>query len=437
MAWLRGMLSVRAIIFTSLAALLLSTAPAAVQRGGPRRPAVLVVRDVTLIDGTGAAATPHVTIVARDGVIASIGEAGVDVPADATVVDGAGKVAIPGLFDAHVHVTGSTHAAAVDELERALAGGVTSVWDMAGDARMASELAREASAGEIRAPTVYYVALMAGPPFFTDPRVLGASRGFEPGTAPWAQAATAATDLPRAVAAARGTGASSLKLYAALDGDLVRRITAEARVQGLRVVAHATVFPAKPGDLVDAGVTMLAHAAYLVWEGTPASTDYTKRASGDFAGVAPDSPAIERLLASMREKSVALNPTLWVLGERQADDAVNRARTPWMYAVTRRANALGVPIVAGTDGLTDRARDPLPMLHHELELLVTRAGLTPMQALQSATQNAARAIGVEGVRGTIEAGKAADLLLLDASPLDDITNTRKIHAVIKDGRAIR
>jgi imidazolonepropionase-like amidohydrolase len=400
---------------------------------GAQAPAILIIRDVTVIDGTGAPPKPHMTMMVRDGVIAVISEAAAAIPPGGIVVDGAGKFAIPGLFDAHVHITGGTHAAAVEELERALAGGVTSVWDMAGDARMAAELARESAAGEIRSPTIYYVALMAGPPFFTDPRVLSASRGFEPGAAPWAQAVTGSTDFPRGVAAARGTGATAIKLYAALDADVARKIIAEARAQGLRTVAHATVFPGKPSDLVSAGITMLAHAAYLVWEGSPASTDYTKRATGDFAGVPPDSPAIERLLASMRDNHVALNPTLWVLGERQTDDVVNRARMAWMYAVTTRANAIGISIVAGTDGLTDRSR-PLPMIHHELELLVTKAGLTPMQALRSATQAAATAIGVDAKIGTLEPGKTADILLLNANPLDDITNTGKIQTVIKKGR---
>ena len=423
-------------LLSASAAVLFLGSTALSQRGQPRS-TVTVIRDVTLIDGTGAAPKSHSTIVVRDGVIAAVTDAAAgQIPADATTIDGAGLFAIPGLFDAHVHVTGGTHAAAVDELDRALAGGVTSVWDMAGDARMASELSREAAAGEIKSPTIYYVALMAGPSFFTDPRVLGASRGFEPGTAPWAQAITSSTDFGRAMAAAKGTGAVGLKLYAALDADVARRATAEARAQGLKVVAHATVFPGKPSDLVNARVTMLAHAAYLVWEGSPPSTDYTKRATGDFAGVPPDSPSIERLLTSMRDNNVALNPTLWVLGERQPDDAVNRARTSWMYAVTRRANAIGVQIVAGTDGLTDRNRGPLPVIHHELELLVKQAGLTPMQALRSATQTAAHVIGVDTKWGTLEPGKAADILLLDANPLDDISNTSKIHAVFKEGRRI-
>jgi imidazolonepropionase-like amidohydrolase len=343
---------------------------------------------------------------------------------------------MPGLFDAHVHLSGGTHAEAVAQLKRAVEGGVTSVWDMAGDDRETSELAREAAAGEIPSPTIHYVSLMAGPAFFTDPRVLAASRGFAPGTAPWAQAITPATDLPLAVAMAKGTGAVALKLYAALDGEAVRRITAEAKRQGLRVVAHATVFPAKPSDLVEAGVTMLAHAPYLVWEGSPPTSDFTKRANGDFAGVPADSPVIERVLEGMRDKGIALNPTVQIFAERVPQDEVASRRTPWMYAVTRRAAALGVPIVAGTDGMID-AKDPLPVIHREIELLVTGAGLTPMQAIQAASRNPARAAGVEAASGTLETGKAADILVLDANPLDDIRNTRQIRAVIARGVVVR
>ena len=420
---------------SAIALLALIEAPAgALQRGAPAA-GTLVVKDVTLVDGTDTAPRAHVSLIVRDGAIASIVPAGSE-PTSQSMIDGAGRFAIPGLFDAHVHVTGGTRDEAVAELKRAVSGGVASVWDMAGDARMASELAREAAAGEIQSPTIYYVSLMAGPPFFTDPRVLGASRGFSPGEAPWAQAILPSTDVVRAVATARGTGAGSVKLYAALDGDTVRRITEEAKRQGLGVVAHAAVFPAKPSDLVAAGVTMLAHAAYLVWEGSPPTSDYTRRANGDFAGVPPDSPAIERVLEGMRDRGIALNPTLWIFAERLPQDEVSKVRTPWIYAVTKRANALGVSIVAGTDGLTDR-RDPLPMIHRELELLVSAAGLTPLQALQAATRNAARAAGADSVRGTLEPGKAADVLLLEANPLDDIRNTRKIRVVIKAGVALQ
>ncbi len=419
-----------------LAALILGW-PLHAQRGGRGgQPPATVIDDVTLIDGTGGVSRPHVSLVLRGGKVAAIVPAGQEPPDVTNRIDGHGAFAIPGLIDAHVHITSSTHDRAVGLLGRALAGGVTSVFDLAGDTRLAGELSREVIAGEVVGPTVVYVALMGGPPFFTDPRVIGASRGYTPGTAPWMQAITPDTDVVRAVAMARGTGAAALKLYAALDAATVKRIVPEAHRQGFRVVAHATVFPAKPGDLVDAGVDMLAHAAYLVWEGSPATGDYTKRASGDFAGVPAGSPAIDGLLRSMHDHHVALNPTLWIFAVGQASDPVSASRTPWMYAVTRRAAELGVSIVAGTDDLADEQRDPLPLIHRELEQLVTGAGMSPQDALLAATRNAARIMGIDAERGTLEVGKAADLLLLDANPLDDIRNTRRIRTVIKEGRII-
>jgi imidazolonepropionase-like amidohydrolase len=313
---------------------------------------------------------------------------------------------------------------------------VTAIYDLAGDVRNTSDLSRAALVGEIESPTIYYTALMAGPEFFTDPRVLASSAGYKPGDAPWNQQITANTDMVRAVAAARGAGATALKLYAALDAPTVLRISEEAKRQGLRLVAHGTVFPAKPSDLVAAGVSMLAHAAYLVWEGSPPSTEFQKRARGDFAGVPPTSPAIEKLLQSMHDKDVALNPTLWIFAEGSAKDDLAGVRTPWMNAVTHRAQELGVTIAAGTDSMMGAAGDPLPTLHKELEVLVNGAGLTPMQALVAATRGAAHAIGVDADRGTLEVGKVADIVLLDANPLSDIRNTRRIRYVIKDGRIV-
>jgi imidazolonepropionase-like amidohydrolase len=410
----------------------------AVAQSPSRVTSTLLVHDVTLLDGTGAGPQTHVDVLMRNGRIEQVTPtAGKQPPTADVTVNGSGAFAIPGLFDAHVHLSGAPLATRVDELRRTVRGGVTAVFDLAGDLRETSDLARMEIAGEITAPTIYYAALVSGPAFFTDPRVVASSLGFRPGDAPWAQAITPHTDLVRAVAEARGTGATALKLYAALDAATVQRIADEGRRQGLRLVAHATVFPAKPSDLVAAGVNMLAHVAYLVWEGSPPSADFTRRASGDFAHVPPDAPAIERVLASMHERGVALNPTLWIF-ERgpAATDAASRLRTPWMNAVTKRAADLGVPIVAGTDEMFDPALGTLPILHSELEVMVTAGGLTPMQALVAATRNAARAIGVEATRGTIEPGKVGDAVLLEANPAEDIRSTRRIRFVIKDGRVV-
>jgi imidazolonepropionase-like amidohydrolase len=417
-------------------ALALAAGLAAQQPSGPAQSASLLVRDVTLIDGTGSAPRPGMNIFTRDGRIESIVAAGATVPDADLTLSGRGLTAMPGLIDAHVHLSPAPWPEVTAQLRQALRGGVTSVYDVAGDARNTGDLARAAMAGEIESPGIYYLALMAGPAFFSDPRVVGASLGFAPGSAPWNQETTPETDIVRAVAAARGSGATGIKLYAALDAATVRRVAAEAKQQHMRLVAHGTVFPAKPSDLVAAGVDMLAHAAYLVWEGSPPSAEFQKRAQGDFAGVPPDSPAIEALLRSMKERGVALNPTLWIFASGQAKDDLAAARTAWGNAVTRRAQELGVTIAAGTDSMIGSGAGALPTLHEELATLVAGAGLTPMQALVAATSGAARAMGVDGTRGTLEAGKAADLVLIDGNPLDDIRATRRIRYVIKDGRIV-
>jgi len=409
-----------------------------VPQARPGRPAAatVAVQGVSLIDGTGAAPRDGVTILIRNGRIADVAPAGSVAPAADIIVNGRGLWAVPGLIDAHVHLSPTPWAEQVDRLRHVLEGGVTAVYDVAGDIRNVSDVARAAMAGEIASPTIYYCALMAGHAFFTDPRVVGASRGFAPGEAPWNREITPQTDLVTAVAAARGAGATAIKLYAALDADTVRRIADEARKQKMRLVAHATVFPAKPSDLIAAGVNMLAHAAYLVWEGSPASTEFPKRARGDFAGVPADGPVMEHVLVAMRDRDVALNPTLWIFAEGHGKDDLAPLRTPWMNLVTRRAQALGVTIAAGTDDVYDESVDPLPLLHRELEVLVSGAGLTPMQALVAATRGAAHAMGAEADRGTIADGKAADLVLLDSNPVQDIRNTRRIRYVIKDGRIV-
>ena len=421
--------------------LLSAPAAGAQQSTSTRSPDVpILIRNVTLIDGTGAPERAGVDLVIRDGHIAEIDAAGAQprtMPAPDSVIDGRGLYAIPGLIDAHVHLGTGPWNDRADALRHALLGGVTSVFELAGDTRATGDLQRAVLAGQIAGPHVYYVALFGGPGFFKDPRTLDASRGYAPGTAPWMQAVTDTTNFAHAVAVAKGTGATGLKLYAALDSLEVTRATAEAHRQGLRVIAHATTFPGKPSDLVAAGADMLAHTPYLVWQGRARTDDWPDRAKGDFLGVPADSPVIEHLLESMRDRGVALNPTLWIFANELPHDSVSRLRTPWIYAVTRRAAQLGVRIVAGTDEMYDPKLDSLPMLHRELDTFVRDAGLTPMQAITSATANAAWAIGIADSVGTLAPGKVADLVLLGADPTADIRNTRDIRLVMQGGKVVR
>ena len=397
-----------------------------------RPPATLLIRNVSVIDGTGAAARQSDVLV-RDGIVAGFAAPAGETPT--TVIDGAGQFLTPGLMDAHVHLSGDTFGEAAASLATALKGGVTTVFDVAGDTRLSGDLARASLAREIATPTVYYSALFGGAEFMKDPRVIGASLGYITGTAPWQQQIDATTDVAAAVAMARGTGAQAIKLYAALDAATVKRIGVEAAKQHIRLIAHGNVFPAKASDLIDAGVKYLAHAPYLVWDAMPPSTDFTKRAAGDFAAVPADGPAMTTLLKKMKEHDVALNPTLWVLAEGGAKADPSGLRNAWSNTFTRQAQQLGVTISAGVDSLLSNS-DTLPMIHRELEMLVA-AGLTPLQAITAATHGAAHGIGVDGERGSIAIGQRADFLLLSKDPTTDIRNTRAIVRVIKDGKVVK
>ena len=275
---------------------------------------------------------------------------------------------------------------------------------------------------------------MAGPAFHEDPRFQGASLGYAPGTAPWMQAATVETDPVTAVARARGTGAEVLKLYAMMEAPVVAALTAEAHRQGMRVVAHGTVFPARPSELVAAGVDVLTHAAYLSWEGASVIRDVDSwdRKKGPYATVPPDGPEITAVLEAMARSGTALEPTLWVF--QQGEDA-DPTLVAWSEAVTRRARDLGVTLVAGTDGLIGQGRRDLPNIHGEMAALV-KAGLTPAQALAAATVVPARVMGRAGTHGAVAPGQVADLVLLTADPLADIQATREIRWVLRKGHLV-
>jgi hypothetical protein len=120
--------------------------------------------------------------------------------------------------------------------------------------------------GEIAGPDIYYAALMAGSDFFDDPRTVQVSAGGVAGQVPWMQAVSNDIDLPLAVARARGTSATAIKLYADLSGETAVRITDEAHRQHLLVWAHAALFPAKPSEVVKAGADVISDACLLAQE---------------------------------------------------------------------------------------------------------------------------------------------------------------------------
>lgn len=396
----------------------------------------ILIRNVTVIDGTGAAGTSGLDVLVAEGVIESVQATSPDTLFDGRVIDGAGRYLIPGIVDSHTHLSGATRAEVQDLLEWIVEGGVTSARDMAGDARDLAGIKRALISGELIGPAIYYSALMAGPAFMSDPRLAAATAGYEQGESPYMVPLTAETDLVQAMAMAKGTGATGVKLYAALDASLVRAATEEAHRIGLQVWAHSAIFPAKPIEILDAGVDGVSHAPYVIWEAEPVSDDFGKRGRGDFAEVSASGDEMDRVVAAMVRNGTVLDPTLLVFRLYDAEDGTP-LRFGWGAEFTRRAHAAGVTIAAGTDGVGEPLAGELPAVHDEMALLVDFVGLTPLQALTAGTLAGARAIGIEETVGSIHPGKTADLVLLSADPSVDIRNTRKIVHVIKGGRLVR
>ncbi|MER7841609.1 amidohydrolase family protein [Streptomyces sp. NPDC096040] len=405
---------------------------------------VTVYRGATLFDGTGDRPRPNSTIVTDGARIHTVTGDGDPLPplaADAPRVDLDGRFVVPGLIDTHQHLaTPPDRPVAEAVLRRLVYSGVTTIRDMADDLRQISDLSRATLVGEFPGPDIRYAALMAGPSFFDDPRTHEVSRGAVPGAVPWMQAVTPDTDLPIAVALARGTHAAAIKVYADLDAATVAAVTAEAHRQGIAVWAHATVFPASPGEVVAAGVDSVSHVTLLAFENPtePLSSYKTKPRVDHDRFATGDDPGLAALFAEMRRRGTVLDATasMWTSDELRGDTAESaeqaRRNAEFAAAVTAQAHRSGVDVCTGTDYETG-PEDPFPALHDELAFLVDRCGIPAAAVLRSATLVGARAAGIEADTGSVETGKLANFAVLDEDPLEDIANLRTITLTVKRG----
>jgi reactive intermediate/imine deaminase len=365
-------------------------------------------------------------------------------PADSTVLDMKGLYLLPGLIDAHVHHAtepegGDNAAVTQQRLSALLRGGVTTVRDMGGDVRVLTGLKRQAELDLIQSPDIYYSVIIGGPEFFSDPRTVASARGKIPGDTDWMRSVNAQTDFDALMLRTLGTGATGIKIYAKVPADLMPKLSAAAKKHGVKVWAHAYVGPAKPADAVQAGVEVISHAPDLAatvispyenWrrKDLPVSAE-VKKASFDTANYLP-------LLEQMQQQGTMLDATLTIFHQLQQRNL--NAATIYQHGVlfTRLAHQQGIKIVAGTDYLSDKAGLNYPMVHQEMQLLVEQAGLTPLQAIQAATLHGAEAIGIADQVGSVEAGKKANLMILSANPMDNISNSRQISHVIKNGQFV-
>ena len=349
-------------------------------------------------------------------------------------IDGTDLYAIPGLVDGHVHLTVPNYPDRMRaDLNAALLDGVTSVREMGGDVPAFRPLADSSQKGDPGLPRIFYAALLASDSWFAAQHF---PVSFAAGHRPWLASVEPASDPDPLIRAAAGAGVTGIKLTSGIAPEDVEALSRAAHAVGLRVWSHAAVHPGRPSDAIRAGVDVLSHATLLAWE-TQAidwtDNDNASRWMQACRALAGDAPRRASLFVQMRISGTLLEPTLAASRHqrppgRKGLDPVDACG----IQLTRDAHAAGISLVAGTDFFLQRAGRAV--LHEELHLLVRDGGLSPREALQAATVNAARAVGQQGSLGRLRPGFLADVVLLSADPTIDIDNADCIVAVIKAGR---
>lgn len=349
-----------------------------------------------------------------------------------------GKFVVPGLIDAHVHFATDPTEERRDNSEKVLKEmlltGITSVRDMAGDARALSSLSRDALVGDIVAPNIYYSALMAGSKFFSDPRTIASAQGGISGKMPYLKAIDDNSNIALDIAEAKGTGATGIKMYAYLLNNEVVKIVEEAKRQNFPVWSHASLQIAKPSEIIVSGVISISHANMLVYENDESEnlikTWIDHKPSGkekEFWDATFEKLDFSELYKLMIDHNVVLDATMSVLVAHK-----NHPKMIWRYEIGKRiiqqAYKKGVLIDAGSDS------DQSTFVQHEMKLLVNECGFSPSEAVIAATKHAAMATGILEKEGTIEIGKKANLLFLNSNPIENIQNIDDVFVVIKNGK---
>ncbi len=399
----------------------------------PKSTVSLALVGGTLIDVTGKPTTPNaVVVIDGDRIVAAGPRATIRIPDGAKIVDVTGKFLLPGLWDMHAHLYQTEFGPTY------LAAGITTALDVGNDMEFGTALRDAAKEKRGLGPRM----LLAG---YIDGKNEGHSFDVQVETA---------EEVRAAVQRYKDAGYEQLKIRDAVKPETLKLICAEAHRLGMTVTGHV---PDGMNALqaVEAGMDQLSHLNYVESgffprrnrNNPPVTIDlfsrnvtYAVKFFKEHGTVIdPTDAVLELMLRPLNvpiesfEPGVTKVPAELKVQINKKGESADLAEGLAMVVdvllkITGALHKAGVPIVAGTD-----VGVPGHTLHRELELYV-KAGLTPLEAIQAATIVPARVMKLDGEVGAIEVGKRADLIVLDANPLENISNIRKIRSVVTQGR---
>lgn len=404
----------------------------------------LVLTNVTVIDVTGAPTKSKMTVVMTGKRITALGKTGkVRIPKNAQVIDATGKFLIPGLWDMHTHLSfyADTKQPPFTAFPALISNGVTGVRDMGGNFEQIDRWRKEIAAEAITGPRI----VQAGP-YVDGPKKMNEFR------ASLTVVVNNAEEARAAVRTLKGRGVDFIKVHNGISRDAYLALADECLKQGIPLATHLPR-SVRIAAASDARTRSLEHIEILsesiAFDVAPGEKPKDALTA---IGELTDEKA-KNLFARFARNGTWYTPTLvgYHSFVQEAEENVAKEPAKWKDAFAARQKLFnrfkqlvglmqksGVGLLAATDFARKRDAYPYPVpqpgadLHAELAFLV-ESGLTPLEALQTATLNPAKYLNIQKDYGTVAKGKVADLVLLEANPLDDIRNTRRINAVVVNG----
>lgn len=378
----------------------------------------LVLEHVNIVDVVEGKLIGDMSVTIEGGLIRSVAKT-LKIPEGAQVIDATDKYLIPGLWDMHTHLS----FYGVDAFPLLIANGVTGVRDMGGKIDELDLWEREIASGKRLGPRI-----KKSGSFMDGPKKMNAVR------ASFTVVIQTADEVKPALDKLLKDSVDFIKVHSRLPREAFFVLAAQCRIHGIPFAVHLPK-DVSPIEASAVGARSIEHAESLLSE-IIYDEDEERRQQKTEAMLDTLNGGYGLEIANeIARNGNFYDPTVVSLFKVKGT-AYERWLAPRLIRLITILYNAGVPLLAGSDFATKEAGIiPGVHLHDELELL-TKAGLKPYEALKAATINAAECLFLQDSTGTVEPGKWADLVLLDADPLKDIANSRKIHAVIANGRLI-